>query len=251
MEITNLESPKQVYERDGVAVIYDVFTNDEIDRLRAACMGALCDADPDHKYRDGGRLQLDPYGGPALMFWPSMINPVLNHFRHCKRMGDIVAEFLGDSVRQLNNQIYYRLPGWDTFAPHTDAMFRKGMTGTLDIYDYLQTSIVIDQPTYQNGGVYFMRGSHLDRVEHHITKEELRQDVAEPPGAWIPRASPGDVIVWNVYTVHGSRPNRSNASRLSYMNGFAKSSACVDWPDYFDEQGDAIEHVDTDAIPYT
>ena len=37
---------------------------------------------------------------------------------------------------------------------------------------------------------------------------------------------PGDVLIWNPYTIHGSRPNLSESSRRVYINGFARSTHC-------------------------
>jgi ectoine hydroxylase-related dioxygenase (phytanoyl-CoA dioxygenase family) len=37
---------------------------------------------------------------------------------------------------------------------------------------------------------------------------------------------PGDVLMWNPFTIHGSQPNRSTRSRRVYINGFARSKDC-------------------------
>jgi hypothetical protein len=37
---------------------------------------------------------------------------------------------------------------------------------------------------------------------------------------------PGDVVIWNAYTIHGSQPNRSRHSRRLYINGFARAADC-------------------------
>jgi hypothetical protein len=39
-------------------------------------------------------------------------------------------------------------------------------------------------------------------------------------------ASPGDVVMFTSYTVHGSMPNTTDRPRRSYINGFVRASAC-------------------------
>jgi len=37
---------------------------------------------------------------------------------------------------------------------------------------------------------------------------------------------PGDVAFWNVYTIHGSGPNRSAVDRRFYLNGYVRAEDC-------------------------
>jgi hypothetical protein len=37
---------------------------------------------------------------------------------------------------------------------------------------------------------------------------------------------PGDVALWNVYTIHGSGPNRSAGDRRFYLNGYVRAADC-------------------------
>tara|TARA_B100000700_G_scaffold248566_1_gene278451 strand:+ start:137 stop:442 length:306 start_codon:yes stop_codon:yes gene_type:complete len=39
-------------------------------------------------------------------------------------------------------------------------------------------------------------------------------------------ASPGDVVMFTSYTVHGSKPNTTDQPRRSYINGYVRASAC-------------------------
>ena len=77
-------------------------------------------------------------------------------------MVHIVKTFLGDNVKQINNQVYFREPeDLDTFAWHRDTIFRESsqFKGTVET-DYLQTIIAIDDITEENGAVEFIEGSH-------------------------------------------------------------------------------------------
>jgi ectoine hydroxylase-related dioxygenase (phytanoyl-CoA dioxygenase family) len=37
---------------------------------------------------------------------------------------------------------------------------------------------------------------------------------------------PGDVALWNLYTVHGSGPNNSTGDRRTYIHGYVKAENC-------------------------
>jgi len=54
-----------------------------------------------------------------------------------------------------------------------------------------------------------------------------------------------------VMTAHGSLPNISDRSRMTFMNGFAKAKACEDgvWPWYL-KGGKVVERADAESLPY-
>jgi hypothetical protein len=37
---------------------------------------------------------------------------------------------------------------------------------------------------------------------------------------------PGDVALWNLFTLHGSGPNRSPGDRRFYINGYVRAASC-------------------------
>lgn len=246
---------KETFEKDGIAVIPSIFTKDEMDRLRGAALVALTTNDNwkyphryiEYKKRDGENAF------PALIFWPALVNEYIDEIHKDPRLQMIVKAFLGDNVKQLNNQIYFRFPGdGDEFAWHQDVCFREprsrypGIEGA-----YLQTAIVIDDMTLENSPIEFIPGSHLkgewelDSVDG-VTKmlREFRRGGLEGKKY---TAKSGDVIVWSVLTVHGSEANQSSRSRMYYMNGFARADAALDWP-YYLKDG-VVQDIDYTKIP--
>src|SRR5690606_31530900 len=99
---------------------------------------------------------------PGLLFWPSSMSPHLSSVAKDERLSNIVQYFLGPNVRWLNNQIYYRESGdGDEFAWHQDITFRTPANKFSGIETkYLQTIIVVDEITEDNGAVEFIYGSH-------------------------------------------------------------------------------------------
>jgi len=212
-------------ERDGVARIPSVFQPSEVDRMRSAAYMAL-------SHSRGGKNQLQVcraagYDSPGLLFWPVLASEYLNAVRCDPRLVDIVRQALGPDVKQINNQIYFRLPGdGDSFAWHQDHVFRKPDEDFPGIESgYLQTIIVVDEITEHNAPVEYIPGSHKSVFSGNPDQRSpgLRAFKREGHQGIRLTAKPGDVVVWSVMIVHGSEPNRSAMARMTYMNGFAKA----------------------------
>lgn len=237
-----IDIAKKEYQRDGITSIPSVFSVAEVNLLRGAALMAL--SKPNPYYRQGKYLETKDNAFPALIFWPSLVEPYLNQIRMSPRLAQIVKSFLGPDVRQLNNQIYFRMPGdKDEFAWHQDVTFRIPRSAYPGIESaYLQTIVVVDEITEHNSPVEFIRGSQTMGEQDLASKVGVNWMLREfkrhglKGEKWL--GKPGDVMLWSVMTVHGSEANESQAMRMTYMNGFAKADACPQtWP-YYLQGGD-------------
>ena len=264
MEQAQLLDAISHYRRDGVAVVKSVFSAEEMNTLRSAAFMAL--TDPGEINRRGYKhcaLETVDTGStksPALLFWPSLANETLERFRRDERLQEIVRSILGPHVKQLNNQIYFRLPGdTDSFAWHQDIMFRvprEDYPGIVEQDAYLQVAIVVDPIRESNGAIEYVVGSHkigdLSLVQSDTPSLRGYDHDGRPARvAHLPvkayEADPGDVMIWSSLTVHGSAENQSGTHRMYFMNGFAKAECCKPWP-YYMKDG-RIQEIDTGAIP--
>jgi ectoine hydroxylase-related dioxygenase (phytanoyl-CoA dioxygenase family) len=260
-----VDDPLETYRRDGVALIKGVFTRQETNALRSAAYMALTQLGEIRKrgYRHAA-LETVSHGNtesPALLFWPCLVSERLDAFRTDRRLSGIVAEVLGPDVKQLNNQLYYRLPGdGDTFAWHQDIMFRTprdDYPGIVERDAYLQTAILVDPMHKRNGAVEFVLGSHklgdLGLIEDGKFRELRGFDRTKNAARFadlstrIFDADAGDLMIWSSLTVHGSEANDSDQHRMYYMNGFASAACSKPWPDYL-KQG-AVAALDVGLIP--
>ena len=238
------------YRKFGVVVIPKIFTTEEIYSLRLASMVSLTKLEDITK--DGYKhppLEISKgKNGPApsLLFWPSLASKEMNSFRIHSKLSSIVKAFLGENVKQLNNQFYYRFPGdGDSFAWHQDIMFRKPLDRYPLIVEndaYLQTSIVVDNISEENSAVEYILGSHnlgnlnLDEKPNWkglrgFNRENISDSLKQLPSRKV-SANSGDIVLWSSLIVHGSEKNVSSQSRMYYMNGFANADNCMDWPWY-------------------
>lgn len=211
---------KELLDANGVTLLQGIFSKEEIDHLRClAWLNFKSAASSLIQYRNTF---------PALLFYPPSLSPYRN------RLAPIVQDVLGENVLQLNNQYYFRMPGdGDQFAWHQDICFRTPREKFKQIETgYLQTAIIVDPMGADNGGIEFALGSHkqgeLNLVPRDNSEKGLRSFVSNDRiNGYIFDCRPGDVLLWNVMIVHGSKPNTSNKYRSYYMNGFAKAE-CVD-----------------------
>lgn len=215
------EHRKLQYEKDGVLRIPKFFSTDEINELRRSFY-------VDFRKAESHQLQWRN-GYPALLFYPEKMAQISKD----PKLVDLVKDYLGDNVRQINCQSYVRLPGdGDAFNLHQDLSFRteEEFHNTIES-GYLQTAIVIDPMEIDNSPIFFVHGSHKKGVMKLIPRDNSEAGLRDIPDenmrAGEPMlAEPGDLLLWSVMTVHFSLPNRSNRSRMYLMNGFAKAE-CV------------------------
>lgn len=211
-------------EEKGYSKIPSVFHPHEMELIRNEsyqCLNFIKSGDP-RLQKKGDR--------PALLFWPMDMSFVLKAYSKHEKMVEIVQSFLGNDIRQLNNQVYFRESGdQDEFAWHQDICFRTPESSFDQIESgYLQTIIVVDE-IRENGAIEFIPGSHkwgnLNLIPRDGSEKNLRKFVR---GSWSGEkvvASPGDVLLWSVMVVHGSEKNESGRNRMTYMSGFAKGSS--------------------------
>jgi ectoine hydroxylase-related dioxygenase (phytanoyl-CoA dioxygenase family) len=241
-----LTSLKQEYETKGVVVIPSVFTERECDRIKEEAYGVTDDQIRQSGYRHVPSEQA--YNKKSLIFFPALANTCLNDIRIDSRMQRVVRTFLGDDVRQINNQIYFReQDDLDTFAWHRDTIFREGHVFTSGLAtDYLQTVIAIDDITEENSPVEFITGSHFwEQFGDPINLRLFNRGNLEGTKY---TARKGDMMIWSVMIVHGSEVNRSTSSRMTYMNGFCRTRSASAYPDYL-VNGNVIKNIDPERIP--
>ncbi len=176
-------------------------------------------------------------GKPTLKFakWASSVHEGLTRFRTSPRLLSLVMPLLGLDLRQITNQMHWKNPGDGvSFQMHQDCTFRKPDSAYRDLYGgFLQTAIAVDPATDQNGCLQLVPTSHLERkalleggYEGWEANGANLKVLERLPPAENGLMLPGDVLIWNPFTIHGSRPNQSAKSRRVYINGFARAADC-------------------------
>ena len=136
--------------------------------------------------------------------------------------------------------LFWKAPGEAEtgIAYHQDASFRQPPSAFRNLADsYLQIAIALDPHDAENGGLHFIPGSHREALIYprpansvlagDAGETELRTLGFAPDSAVAVRLSPGDAVLWNAYTLHGSPPNRSrDRDRRSFTIGSMRAEDC-------------------------
>lgn len=234
------------FHRRGYAVVRGVFAPAEVQALAAAFDDLRAEAlRHPRSYRHGNflcRLGDDAALGRIvrLVQWPSYANPVLDRVRRDARMHDLVAPLIGSNVKQIINQMHWKPAGAAAaeFAYHQDIRFRRPRNAYREpATSYVQTGIAIDRHGVDNGAMMMVPASHrvgelglgqggAAILDQSMADDDLRRVGLDPAAAEPLLLEPGDVALWNLFTVHGSGPNRAHGDRRFYINGYVAAQHC-------------------------
>lgn len=139
------------------------------------------------------------------------------------RLTEAVSDLLGPDVELHHSTLHVKPPETgqpfpmhqdDPFYPHTDGR-------------YVDVLVHLDDTFHENGEIRFLDGSHkLGRLEHitkteagpctpHLPTDKYRlEDTVPAP------AKAGDIVCFNIYTVHGSYINTTDRNRRLVRVGY-------------------------------
>ncbi|HYE06450.1 MAG TPA: phytanoyl-CoA dioxygenase family protein [Planctomycetota bacterium] len=140
---------------------------------------------------------------------------------------DIAEAVLGADIELfMEGQVLYKEPvGGHAKHLHQDSSyFEHRFDGPMAMLGYtVDTDLV-------NGALHVVPGSHRDGLLRHVdTFSHLGLDPVEWPWerAIAVTGAPGDAILFNVHTIHGSRENRSRASRPVFIHRYRRADDFV------------------------
>lgn len=223
------------FQREGLLVIPNQFSGEELDALRDDFQRLRRRADglTATEERDGALFVVTPTSmaerpGVHRVVWCGAAEPGLAATGEDPRILGRAAQLLGAStVDQLVNQAHFKEPGDGVEFPlHQDAWNRRyGTDLWLDSGtdgSYVQVLLTIDRMTEANGPLLYVPGSHhrgpIMGDDRQARIDELARSI--PPRAVV--AEPGTLVFFGPFLVHGSTPNHSDRSRRVLINGFAR-----------------------------
>lgn len=228
------------YWEDGFAVIRGVFPRAQMTELGGyfdeifASTAGMREVTKHHL----AEFRVLPIAGvPTLKFakWAASFHAGLDRFRTSPRLLSFAFALLGPDLRQITNQMHWKNPGDEvSFQMHQDCTFRKPDSAYRNLSrSFVHTAVAVDPCTETNGCIQFVPGSHraakallsggYEGWEANAANRAVLERLPAPVPALL---DPGDVVIWNAYTIHGSQPNRSRNSRRLYINGFARAADC-------------------------
>jgi ectoine hydroxylase-related dioxygenase (phytanoyl-CoA dioxygenase family) len=169
--------------------------------------------------------------------WTAWLSPLLEQMRRSPKYFAVLEPFLGPDIKQITHQIHWKPPGakYTSYRFHQDARFREGNVKDFDfLKSSVTTGLAIDRQTVENGALRVFPASHRlgylglsddgPIMVGQTQDEELRRAGLDPADAVTCVMEPGDLLLWTLYTVHGSAPNVSHYDRRFMINSYVRAS---------------------------
>ena len=149
---------------------------------------------------------------------------------------DMVESVIGPDVVLWGTTFFHKAAGVGRVVPwHRDGRYWP-------IHPLATTSvwIAVEESVIENGCLRIIRGSHAARElgEHfsdnsaeNAIPETLRQDEYDEADAVDIELEPGQMVMFDVYTVHGSNANRSGRHRTGYAMRYMPTTSHFDHHD--------------------
>lgn len=170
--------------------------------------------------------------------WTAWISPLLERQRRDPRYLDVLAPFLGLDIKQIAHQLHWKPPGakYTFYRFHQDARFRESAnTGDQSMRGSVTAGLAIDRQTVANGALRIIPKSHTRGylglsddgpiMVGETQDEELRRAGLDPASVVTCEMEPGDLLLWTLFTVHGSAPNVSSYDRRFMINSYVRAAA--------------------------
>ncbi len=217
------EAQARQYDEQGFTVLEDAFDAATIAELAAAI---------DPIEAEFERLVRDEMGGRAFIMRAGEItftahlvtkSEVARRFTRHEVFRDLVHDLIGPDVRLYWDQSVYKKPGAvDPFPWHQD----NGYTYT-EPQQYLTCWVALTDATVENGCPWVLPGRHRQGTFAHELTDLGFVCTAEAEGAVAVPVKAGGVVVFSSLTPHATGPNRTEATRKTYIVQFAPDGACI------------------------
>ena len=231
-------------ESEGYAIIRGFLSPAEIAAVSAEADRIYTEGLKHHAtYRDRNLLfevLNDPKAKRRVVLqahWTAWISPLMEEMRRSRHYYAVLEPFLGRDIKQISHQIHWKPPGakYTSYRFHQDARFREG---SLKAFDHLTSSVTtglaIDRQTAENGALrLFPRSQRLGYLGlsddgpimvGETQDEELRTAGLDPAAMITCEMEPGDLLLWTLFTVHGSAPNMSAYDRRFMINSYVRAN---------------------------
>jgi ectoine hydroxylase-related dioxygenase (phytanoyl-CoA dioxygenase family) len=168
--------------------------------------------------------------------WTAWLSPLMERMRRSQKYFGVLEPFLGADIKQISHQVHWKPPGakYTSYRFHQDARFREG---NIKDFSYLQstltTGLAIDRQTVANGALRVFPKSHTmgylglsddgPIMVGQTQDEELRRAGLDPSNIVTCEMEPGDLLLWTLFTVHGSAPNVSDYDRRFMINSYVRA----------------------------
>ena len=168
--------------------------------------------------------------------WTAWLSPFMEEIRRSEQYFRVLEPFLGADIKQISHQVHWKPPGakYTSYRFHQDARFRAGNIKDFSyVRSTLTTGLAIDRQTAANGALRVIPGSHRlgylglsddgPIMVGQTQDDELRRAGLDPKNIVTCEMEPGDLLLWTLFTVHGSAANVSGHDRRFMINSYVRA----------------------------
>jgi ectoine hydroxylase-related dioxygenase (phytanoyl-CoA dioxygenase family) len=231
-------------EADGYAIVRGFLSPAEIAEVGAEADRMYREGLKHHAtYRDGNLLFEvldDPKANRRVVLqahWTAWLSPLMERMRRSEKYYSVLHPFLGEDIKQISHQVHWKPPGakYTFYRFHQDARFRQGSVKDFAfLRSSVTTGLAIDRQTVANGALRVIPRSHRlgylglsddgPIMVGQTQDEELRRAGLDPSNIVTCEMEPGDLLLWTLFTVHGSAPNVSDYDRRFMINSYVRAA---------------------------
>jgi phytanoyl-CoA hydroxylase len=198
------------FDRDGFAVVRQLFSRGEAGRYRRHFMALARGGPRPHNMADAASQARDPLRRYPRMMQMHRWDPVSLEWLLDARICDRLLAVLGRQPFAVQTMCYFKPPGSRGQALHQDNFFLRASPGTC-----VAAWLALDRADEANGCLLVVPGSHRWPILCTTAADTAQSftDITVPlPSGTRPRPvpmEPGDVLFFNGSLVHGSNPNHT------------------------------------------
>lgn len=229
---------------DGYAIVRGFLTPDEVAAVSTETDRMYAEGLKHHAtYRDHNlmfEVLNDPKAQRRVVLqahWTAWISPLLEELRRRPAVYSVLEPLIGRDIRQISHQIHWKPPGakYTFYRFHQDARFREDKARASDyLQNSITTGLAIDRQTIDNGALRIIPKSHRlgylglsddgPIMVGQTQDAELRHAGLDPAKIVTCEMEPGDLLLWTLFTVHGSAPNVSDYDRRFMINSYVRAA---------------------------
>jgi ectoine hydroxylase-related dioxygenase (phytanoyl-CoA dioxygenase family) len=206
------------YARDGFVVVEDIFTRDDVARIKAECRRVLDEA-----------IAADPKNGVAqhgVLVGITARSALMKAVNADPRIVEPLRAIMGPDIEFLSDKLVYKSSDMGFGSPwHQDWHYWHGQ-------NKVSVWIALDDATPENGCLKMLPGTHHRAVTMTGKSGDGKgfdfrmdpKDIDESKVAVI-RAKAGTAVIFHDLALHASFPNTSGADRWALISTYRSAAA--------------------------
>lgn len=212
----DLAALRNDFVETGFAIVPNLFTRDEAQRLKLECIDIL----------EAVKAETGHVPGHGVYVGLAARSPVFQKAVGDERLLDILAELLAPDIEFLSDKVVFKSESMTFASPwHQDWHYWHG-AHKHSIW------VALDDATVENGCLKLFPGSHKSAIVHdsdasdgHGFGNRLRPDAVDESLAVTAEIEAGGAVFFHDLTLHASHPNRSGEERWVWIPTYRNAKA--------------------------